>query len=469
MAVPRGLRPRLVLAFVLVALASGLGATAVSYVAARTAVLADAQDAVLERTRDDLNRIAPTLLLPPDQRTLDQINAALPQGGLVVYGRLRSPRDARVAPEVPAELRRAVAQQDRLLWQRVDGPDGPSIAIGTPILTETGQRSGIEVYLLSSLVPQEQRVEALAASAARTTALSLLAAVALALVAARGVLRPVRALTTAARRLAAGELDTRLRVRGSDELADLTLTFNNTAADLERSVEELRRMEGNARRFVADVSHELRTPLAAMTAVTDTLDEEAAQLDGDAGTAARLISTETRRLAQLVENLIELSRFDAGRATLRVDEQVDLAAAIPATLAARGWTDDVTTVLPPGLTAELDRPRLDVIVANLVGNALRHGGAPVRVEVGGDADWVTVTVTDGGPGLPPDVAPYIFERFYKGDAARTRSEGSGLGLAIAGENARLHGGTIEASNGSTGGAAFTLRLPRRQPISGVRG
>jgi two-component system sensor histidine kinase MtrB len=227
-------------------------------------------------------------------------------------------------------------------------------------------------------------------------------------------------------------------------------------------------MEGNARRFVADVSHELRTPLAAMTAVTDTLDEEAEDLDGDAGTAARLISTETRRLAQLVENLIEISRFDAGRAALRLDDEVDLAAAIPATLAARGWTDEVATDLPPGLTAELDRRRLDVIVANLVGNALRHGGAPVRVAAGGDAGRVTVTVTDCGPGLPPEIAPHVFERFYKADAARARSEGSGLGLAIAMENARLHGGTIEACNGPAGGAVFTLRLPRRQPVPGGR-
>ena len=168
-----------------------------------------------------------------------------------------------------------------------------------------------------------------------------------------------------------------------------------------------------------------------------------------------------------MENLIELSRFDAGRAALRLDDRVDLAAAIPATLAARGWTDQVTTSLPPGLTADLDRRRLDVIVANLVGNALRHGGAPVLVEAGGDAGWVTVTVTDGGPGLPSEIAPYVFERFYKADAARARSEGSGLGLAIAMENARLHGGTIEAGNGPTAGAVFTLRLPRRRAV--VRG
>ena len=229
-------------------------------------------------------------------------------------------------------------------------------------------------------------------------------------------------------------------------------------------------MEANARRFVADVSHELRTPLAAMTAVTDTLDEEAASLAGDAGTAARLVSAETRRLAHLVENLIEITRFDAGRATLRLDGEVDLAAAVPATLAARGWTDEVATVLPrraswPGGPAPARRDR---------GQPGRQRAAPRRAAGHGFTAprptrrhrWVHVTVTDRGPGLPPESLPHVFERFYKADAARARSEGSGLGLAIALENARLHGGTIEAGNRPEGGAVFHLRLPRWQPDSG---
>jgi two-component system sensor histidine kinase MtrB len=231
-------------------------------------------------------------------------------------------------------------------------------------------------------------------------------------------------------------------------------------------------MEAQARRFVADVSHELRTPLTAMTAVTDTLDEEVARLPGDAGTAARVISTETRRLAQLVENLIEISRFDAGRAVLQLDE-VDLSTAVAATLAARGWSERVDTDLPAGITAIVDRRRLDVILANLVGNALRYGEAPVTVTVRTEAsaasgDGVTVTVTDRGPGLAPEVAPHVFDRFFKADASRTRSEGSGLGLAIAWENARLHDGMIEAANQPGGGAQFRLRLPRRPGSGGSR-
>jgi two-component system sensor histidine kinase MtrB len=112
----------------------------------------------------------------------------------------------------------------------------------------------------------------------------------------------------------------------------------------------------------------------------------------------------------------------------------------------------------------LDRRRFDVIVANLVGNAVRHGGPPVTVRASAGLDaqgakQVALEVRDHGPGLTPETIPHLFERFYKADTARARSEGSGLGLAIAGENARLHGGRIDAGNHPGGGAVFTVRLP----------
>jgi two-component system sensor histidine kinase MtrB len=281
----------------------------------------------------------------------------------------------------------------------------------------------------------------------------------LALLAGRGVLRPVRALRQATDRLGAGDLSARARVHGADELADVARTFNGTAATLEHYVGELRRLESEARRFVADVSHELRTPLAAMTAVTDVLDDEAQHLPGDAGRAARLVGEETRKLTRLVEDLIEVSRFDAGTAGLALDD-VDVAEAVRATLRARGWADRVVTDLPDGVMARLDPRRLDVVVANLVSNALRHGAPPACVRALARPDSLDIEVSDSGPGLAPDVAPHVFERFYKADTARARSEGSGLGLAIARENARLHGGDLTAANRSPGGAVFALHLPR---------
>ena len=176
-------------------------------------------------------------------------------------------------------------------------------------------------------------------------------------------------------------------------------------------------------------------------------------------TAARLISAEVTNLARLVEDLIEISRFDAG--TARVDrDTVDIAELITSTLRTRGWLDQVDTHLPPGIFASVDRRRVDVIVANLVGNALRHGASPIDVRLSVHNGQINVDVTDHGPGLSSDARDRVFDRFYKADTARTRSEGSGLGLAIALNNARLHDGTIEAFNADGAGARFTLRIPR---------
>jgi two-component system, OmpR family, sensor histidine kinase MtrB len=295
-----------------------------------------------------------------------------------------------------------------------------------------------------------------------TGAAALLAAITgVAYAASRRVLRPVRRLAEAAQRMSGGDLSVRIQPRGRDELARLVTSFNTMAAALEDKVGELQRMEARARQFAGDVSHELRTPLTAMTAVADMLGEHPG-MDGDTAAAARLVRQEIYHLGRLVEDLIEISRFDAGTAQLVIDE-TDIAAAVSGCLRARGWTD-VCADVPAGLTARLDRRRFDVIVANLVGNALRHGSPPVTVTARAQPQsqgggYLTLEVRDHGPGLPTTAIPQVFDRFYKADTARARSEGSGLGLAIAWENARLHGGHIEAGNHPAGGALFTVSLP----------
>lgn len=194
-----------------------------------------------------------------------------------------------------------------------------------------------------------------------------------------------------------------------------------------------------------------------MLAVTEVLDEDAGELRPDTAAAVRLISAETGKLATLVEDLMEISRFDARAADLHPDE-VDVAETVRKTLQGRRWEGRVTTELPDGVRAVLDPRRFDVVVANLVGNALRHGAEPVTVRVC-VGDRLVLEVEDSGPGIDDAVLPHIFDRFYKADAARTRSAGSGLGLAIAQENVRLHGGTVRAANRPVGGAVFTVELP----------
>src|SRR6185369_1677237 len=165
-----------------------------------------------------------------------------------------------------------------------------------------------------------------------------------------------------------------------DELAELTATVNEMAESVQTSMLAMARMQADARRFAADVSHELRTPLSTLTAVVEVLATTADGMEADARESAQLAIVETHRLVRLVEDLMEVARLDAGTAQLRVEE-VDVAGAVRDCLRARGWLDRVELVAPGGSVLRVDRRRLDVIVANLVGNALRHGEPPVRVTV----------------------------------------------------------------------------------------
>jgi signal transduction histidine kinase len=460
-----GLRARLLLAFALLCVVTAAAVAGGSYVQARNAILQRTQDAAVQAMTSRLETLYPLRSPAPGAAELGEIVGTVTDrnsSAVAVYHEAHSP--VGLDPGViPPELRRAVAGGD-IAWQRVVWQGEPNLIIGAPLLIverdRTTRVSGIEVYTARSLLPEQRSIDRLAAFAWLTGGAALAFAVVLALLAARGVLRPVRELGRAARLLGEGELRTRIAVRGSDELADVARTFNNTAAELERHVKQLREMEADARRFVADVSHELRTPLAALAAVADVLDEEAARLPEPAGTAAGLVSQETHNLTRLVNDLIEISRFDSGVAALALDE-VDVAELVRATLRARGWSEPVHTGLPPAVTARLDPRRVDVILANLVGNALRHGEPPVSVRLSADPHWIALEVRDHGPGLDEAVLPHVFDRFYKADAARARSEGSGLGLAIARENARLHRGDLTVTNAPDGGAMFTLRLPRR--------
>lgn len=453
-----GLQSRLLVAFAALVVLTAVAVAGAMYAQARTEILQRSQDAAVESLLDDLESAYPVPRMPPTEPEMSVLAERLSERTIAVtvnYGDqwVGDLDRSLVSPELSATVAEGI-----VAWQRVDAMDRPVLVIGTRV-----GNSQLRVYAARDLWPEESSIAAMASRVWLIAGAALVAAMLLALLAARGVLRPVHELRQAAARLGSGDLTARVTPQGSDELADVATTFNETAAALQNQVGELTRMEAEARRFVVDVSHELRTPLAAMTAVTDVLDEEADSLTPDAAQAARLVSQETRNLTNLVNDLIEITRFDSGRATLVTDD-LNVPDVVRATLRTRGWTTEVQTELPETVVAQLDPRRLDVIVANLVGNALSHGEPPVTLTLRDSPDVFTITVTDEGPGLPPEVLPHVFSRFYKADTARTRSAGSsGLGLAIARENAHLHGGTLTAANRPTGGAVFTLRLPKGQP------
>ncbi|MFE1438069.1 ATP-binding protein [Streptomyces sp. NPDC058739] len=475
------LRLRLVVVFGLVALTAAVSASGIAYWLNREAVLTRAQDAVLRDFEQEMRNRAGALPEHPSQDDLQRTAGLMAGGsqhftvllvaedpnGKTVYGGSGGLNGFELG-DVPKSLRTAVNRKQpltstndaeyHLYWQRVVDDGTPYLVAGTRVIG-----GGATGYMLKSLEPEAKDLNSLAWSLGIATGLALIGSALLAQAAATTVLKPVHRLGVAARRLGEGRLDTRLRVSGTDELADLSRTFNNAAEALEKRVADMASRDDSSRRFVADMSHELRTPLTAITAVTEVLEEE---LDSEAGgidpmiePAVRLVVSETRRLNDLVENLMEVTRFDAGTARLVLDD-VDVVDLITACIDARAWLDAVDLDAERGIHAQLDPRRLDVILANLIGNALKHGGSPVRVAVRAAADEVVIEVRDHGPGIPEDVLPHVFDRFYKASASRPRSEGSGLGLSIALENAHIHGGEITAANSPEGGAVFTLRLPQ---------
>jgi two-component system sensor histidine kinase MtrB len=228
------------------------------------------------------------------------------------------------------------------------------------------------------------------------------------------------------------------------------------AEALQGKIAALSAAQERERRFTSNVAHELRTPLTALVGEAALLAEHLDGMPAEARRPAELLVADVARLRRLVDDLLEISRLDAGVETVRA-EPFDLGALVRSCLRARGWEGRVR--VEDGAAPVVSDPRrAERVVANLVENALAHGGGDVTVRVAADGDTATVDVIDRGPGIPPDELPRLFERFAKGDPARS-GPGTGLGLAIARENARLLGGDVEAASEPGAGSRFTLRLP----------
>jgi signal transduction histidine kinase len=274
----------------------------------------------------------------------------------------------------------------------------------------------------------------------------------------------VRDASQAAGRIAAGDLSARLPVDSRDEFGAWAATFNRMAASLERTVGELQLAQDQQRTFVADVSHELRTPLTALVQEAALLRDHLDALPPDGRRGGELLVRDVARLRTLVDDLMEISRFDAAAEVAALTE-FDAAAFVRAVVAARLPSARLDVPDEP-LRVVLDRRRLERILGNLLDNAREHGeAAAVEVGLGEEGDTIRLTVADRGPGVPPEELPYLFERFHKADPSRSRG-GSGLGLAIAREHAELLGGTLDATLGDGGGLRFELRLPVTRPLPG---
>jgi two-component system sensor histidine kinase MtrB len=370
-------------------------------------------------------------------------------------------------PDVPANLRQFV-QAGKVAHQIYtvarEGGRTTFLMVGAP-LTNTGT---VQLYLLFPLGP-EQNTISLVQNTLLVGGIVLLALLAgIANLVTRQVVRPVRSAAQAAGRFADGELDERLVVVGEDDLARLAQSYNEMAESIQHQIRQLEEFGALQRRFTSDVSHELRTPLTTVRMAADVLHASRAQFPAGLARSTELLVDELDRFETLLTDLLEISRLDAGVEELvaeYVDVRVIANRAVDSVrrIADNAGSEIVLELPPTPVTAEVESRRVERILRNLLANAIDHGeGKPVVLRMAFDDDALAATVRDHGVGLRPGEAELVFNRFWRADPSRNRhTGGTGLGLAISMEDARLHGGGLDAWGEPGRGACFRLTLPRR--------
>jgi two-component system sensor histidine kinase MtrB len=376
---------------------------------------------------------------------------------------------------VPAGLADRVGNHNELAYVYIRSPVGPGrmLVVGAPFRIPQSDVGTQQAYFFYPLNFQEETLAKLSNFLLIVGAGLLAAVVILAAISIGRVLKPIQRARDVAEEIAAGNLAARIpQATSQDDFGKLADSFNRMTDNLAQKIGELEHVGSLQARFVSDVSHELRTPLATVRMAADYIHAARTGLPPDAQRAAVLLERELERFENLLEDLLEISRFDAGVINLEPVE-VDLS----------GLLDEVVDALDPiahgrkvEVGLEVDRSqglplvaadprRLDRVFSNLVKNAIEHTvEGSVRIWVGRRGREVVVTVADEGEGIPAEDLPHIFERFYRADVHRARTlGGTGLGLAIALENVNLHRGSIDVQSEVGRGSTFTVTLPAIDP------
>ena len=349
------------------------------------------------------------------------------------------------ASAVPAGLVRLVGEHTS--GQQFYALDGrPYLAVGVYL-------AGFDATYIEAfpLADTERTLRAIATAMAVGALATTILAAGFGRAVSRRVLQPLSQLSTAAGQIASGGLDSRMPDQPDPDLSPLVTSFNDMADAVQARIER-------EERFASDVSHELRSPITALAAAVDVLDGRRAELSDRGQQALEVVVTQVHRFDQMVLDLLELSRLDAGANEVH-REPVDVGALI-ARITHRYGFGDVARTIDPRLTAPVavDKLRVERILANLLDNALHHAGGPVEVRATpAGATGVQLTVCDAGPGVAPADRLRIYERFARGSTARHRS-GTGLGLALVAEHAAAHGGRAWVDDRDGGGACFHVVL-----------
>ncbi len=373
--------------------------------------------------------------------------------------------------DVPGSLRHFVqAHEFAVQIYTVDRASGRTtfLIVGAPFGTANRP---MQLYMLFPLTAEQHTISVVQSTLIVGGLVLLLLLAGIANLVTRQVVRPVRGAAQAAARFARGELDKRMDVVGEDDVAKLAESYNGMAESIQRQIRQLEEFGTLQRRFTSDVSHELRTPLTTVRMAADVLHASREQFPPGLARSTELLVDELDRFESLLADLLEISRLDAGVEEL-VAEHVDVrsiamrAARSVATIARNAGSEIVLEMPSEEASAEVDARRIERVLRNLLANAVDHGeGRPVRLRMAFDEHALAVTVRDYGIGLRQGEADLVFNRFWRADPSRNRhTGGTGLGLAISVEDARLHGGGLDAWGEPRKGACFRLTLPREQGV-----
>lgn len=448
-----GLRARITLAFAVGTLLLSALLSATTWALTRENLLNQREDSamvlVFQNARTVQNRVNPET----DQQALLS-SLSTPQGArpVLYYDHKYVPLTPEYGQDaLPAALRDAVIRgQPSEMRYSLRGE--MQLAVGIPI--PSVDAAYFEIISLDEL---ESTLAALGVSLVGASLVTTLAGAGLGWWASRRALRPLTGVSTAAMALAAGRLDTRLEASDDPDLRPITQSFNDMAQTLQDRIEQ-------DARFASDVSHELRSPLMTLAASIEVMNNQRDDLPDRARAALDLMVADIDRFQQLVEDLLEISRFDAGVAHLELAE-VNLAELVMQ--AVTHSTDaDVPIELDAalaGLVVHADKRRIVRVIANLLDNAGKYGGGPTSVSLRRVDDGIQIAVEDGGEGVSAEDKSVIFERFARGALAGRRgsTDGVGLGLALVAEHVNLHGGRVwvEDRADGTDGARFVVELP----------
>lgn len=369
---------------------------------------------------------------------------------------------------IPERLRSFVSQ-DQISYQfatisRADGSTYKAMIIGSPTQSDI---PGLQVYLVLSMESEQATLSLLRGVFSAAGIVLVLLLVGITWLTIQQVITPVRSASRIAERFAAGHLRERMSVDEEHEMARLAMSFNAMAESLSKQIHQLQEYGSLQRQFTSDVSHELRTPLTTVRMAADMIQANNEELSPMMQRASELMVNELDQFEALLNDLLEISRHDAGVADL-AESTLDMRAIVKS-------ADEQTRHLADALGIEMrlrmpeqpvmlsvDPRRIERILRNLFANAIDHSeGNPVEVTVAAGDDAVSVTVVDHGVGLKPGQEELVFNRFWRADPSRVRhSGGTGLGLAISHEDAVLHGGTLQAIGEIGVGSCFRLTLPR---------